>query len=102
MYIQDIFETGDLGINSVLSNALLNFAYRPSLVSSLVNMNGKPQFTLNTILYVLVQTFRIIKETSFIQPLFEVLFSDQIVTVKKMNCTDVVQIDTDNDCKLNR
>ena len=59
-YIQDILSSGDENINRMLTNALLHYAYLPLIVRSLCSMKKKPILTLNTCIYVLIQTFRII------------------------------------------
>lgn len=73
-YIQDIFATGDTNITRMLANALLHYAYLPFVVRSLCSMRQKPLLTLNTCIYVLTQTFRVITERRFIDTLFASLF----------------------------
>ena len=68
LYIQDIFQSGDLNINRMLANALLHYAYLPALVRSLCTISSSRSsqptvsLSLNTCLYVLIQTFRLIKD----------------------------------------
>ncbi|CDW90017.1 UNKNOWN [Stylonychia lemnae] len=73
-YIQDIFASGDENINRALTNSLLHYAYLPTVVQSLFTLKHKPQLSLNTCLYVLTQTFRIIREQTFVNILFSALF----------------------------
>jgi hypothetical protein len=77
-YIQDIFSSGDENVNRMLANALLHYAYLPVLIRSLCSMKLKPLLSLNTCLYVLTQTFRIIKEPSLLNVLFSALFSSSL------------------------
>ncbi len=77
-YIQDIFASGDQLINRMLASALLHYAYLPVLVRSLCSMKLKPILSLNTCLYILTQTFRIIKESTFVNILFSALFKDEL------------------------
>ena len=77
-YIQDIFASGNSNINRMLANSLLYYAYLPTIVSSLCATSHKPQLSLNTCLYVLIQTFRIIKEESFNNILFAALFMQNL------------------------
>lgn len=51
-YIQDIFQSGDANLNRILSNALLHYAYLPTVISSLCSLQSKPVLSLNTSLYV--------------------------------------------------
>lgn len=62
----------------MLANALLHYAYLPVLIRSLCSMKLKPLLSLNTCLYVLTQTFRIIKEPSILNVLFSALFSSTL------------------------
>lgn len=77
-YIQDIFSSGDDNVTRMLANALLHYAYMPILIRSLCSMKLKPLLSLNTCLYVLTQTFRIIKEPSILNVLFSALFSSTL------------------------
>lgn len=77
-YIQDIFDTGDPLLTRMLSSALLHYAYLPVLVRSLCSLRLNPLLSLNTCLYVLTQTFRILKEPKFLEVLFSALFSQQV------------------------
>ena len=52
-YIQDIFSSGDVDLNRMLTNSLLHYAYLPTVVQSLCVIKHKPQLSLNTCLYVL-------------------------------------------------
>jgi hypothetical protein len=58
----------------MLTNCLLHYAYLPTVVKSLCVLKHKPQLSLNTCLYVLTQTFRIIKNQEFSNLLFGALF----------------------------
>jgi len=82
-YLQDIFNAGDEEINRMLTNALLHYAFLPSLVRSLCVISKKPLLSLNTCLYVLTQTFRIIKHKDLINALFLALFSPILPTKLK-------------------
>jgi hypothetical protein len=62
----------------MLSNALLHYSYLPLLVRSLCSLKLKPVLQLNTCLYLLTQTFRILKEPSFLTLLFGCLFSSHL------------------------
>ncbi|CDW86068.1 UNKNOWN [Stylonychia lemnae] len=73
-YIQDIFNIGDYKLNRILINTLLQYAFLPNVVKSLCDLQNAPTLSLNTSLYVLIQTFRIIKEKAFINLLFSALF----------------------------
>lgn len=77
-YIQDIFSSGDDNVTRMLANALLHYAYMPILIRSLCSMKLKPLLSLNTCLYVLTQTFRIIKEPSILNVVFSALFSSTL------------------------
>lgn len=77
-YMQDIFSSSDTNLHKILANALLHYAYLPIIVQSLCVLNNKPQLSLNTCLYVLIQTFRIIKNKEFINTLFASLFFSHI------------------------
>jgi hypothetical protein len=52
-YIQDIFQSNDSNITSILTNSLLHYAYYPVLVQSLCMLKSKPSLSLNTCLYML-------------------------------------------------
>lgn len=69
-YIQDVFSAGDENINRMLRNALLHYAYLPLVVRSLCSMRLRPILTINTCLYVLTQTFRIMQDSEFLGILF--------------------------------
>jgi len=73
-YIEDIFQAGDPNITRMLSSALLHYAYMPVLVRSLCSLKLKPLLNLNTCLYLLIQTFRIIKEPFLLTLLYSALF----------------------------
>ena len=73
-YIQDIFSSGDEDINKMLTNSLLHYAYLPIVVQALCAIKNKPALSLNTCLYVLTQTFRIVKFKEFTNLLFASLF----------------------------
>jgi hypothetical protein len=62
----------------MLSNALLHYSYLPLLVRSLCSLKLKPVLQLNTCLYLLTQTFRIIKEPTFLTVLFASLFASHL------------------------
>lgn len=62
----------------MLTNALLHYAYLPTVVQSLCVLKSKPQLSLNTCIYVLTQTFRIIKDSGFINSLFGSLFYSRL------------------------
>ena len=64
-FIQDIFQScrqSNPKIANMLSNALLNYAYLPVIVRSLCVMKLKPFLQLSTCLYILTQTFHIVKD----------------------------------------
>lgn len=68
MYIVDILaiETLDEEIADMIMMSLLNIGYLPCLVNSLVDMKsgGKiKKFSLNTCIFILIQTFKIFKES---------------------------------------
>eukprot|EP00347_Sterkiella_histriomuscorum_P004563 403359988 len=77
-YIQDILNSGDPSLNRFLINSLLHYAFFPCVVRSLCDLRSQPQMTLNTALYVLIQTFRIIKDKNFINLLFSALFMPNV------------------------
>lgn len=78
-YIEDIFANGNKEVNKMLANALLSYAYLPCCVQSLCNLSKKPSISLNTSLYILTQTFKIIKSYSeFTNILFAALFSENL------------------------
>jgi len=62
----------------MLSSALLHYAYMPVLVRSLCSLKLKPLLNLNTCLYLLIQTFRILKEPFFLTLLYSSLFLPSI------------------------
>lgn len=62
----------------MLKNALLNYAYLPCVLQSLCEIAKKPALALNTCLYVLIQTFKVVKDCGFSQELFQLLFASQI------------------------
>lgn len=74
-YIQDIYNAGDSKLSKMLTNALLTYAYLPCVVHSLCVISKCPMLQLNTCLYVLAQTFRIIKNKEFINILYSCLFA---------------------------
>lgn len=57
MYISDILAIDELNpkIRDLLENSLMNFAYLPNLVNSLVILKSKkPKMCLNTCIYILI------------------------------------------------
>lgn len=77
-YIQDVLSSGDENINRMLRNALLHYAYLPLVVRSLCSMRLKPVLTINTCLYVLTQTFRILQDSEFLGLLYSTLFAAEV------------------------
>lgn len=75
-YLQDIFASGDDRVNRMLGNALLHYCFLPVVVRSLCAL--KPILSMNTCLYVLTQTFRIIRDPPFIARLFQALFANEL------------------------
>ena len=69
MYISDILAVKQLNskVKEVLVNSLLNITFLPEVVNSLVAFGGKSKkekFSLNTCIFILIQTFKIFKEVS--------------------------------------
>jgi len=77
-YIQDVLSAGDENINRMLRNSLLHYAYLPLVVRSLCSMRLKPLLTINTCLYVLTQTFRILQDSEFLGILYSTLFAPEV------------------------
>lgn len=80
-FVQDIFalcRTSNNKIAAMMANALLNYGYLPVIVRSLCSMKLKPFLQLSTCLYILTQTFHIIKDSQFITMLFKSIFLDRI------------------------
>lgn len=82
MYISDILAIKNLSpkIKDVLTQSLLNQAYLPVVVNSLVVMKQKKdvqKLCLNSSIYLLIQTFKILKETApnFLKIITAALFS---------------------------
>jgi hypothetical protein len=72
-FVQDIFSSckeSNAKIVRMMANALLNYAYLPMVVQSLCILKLKPHLQLSTCLYILTQTFHIVKEETFITTLF--------------------------------
>ena len=65
-------------IYNMLVNSLLNYAYFPAVIQSLCVLKCKPTLSISTCLYILYQTFNIIKEQEFCARLFESLFIDSL------------------------
>lgn len=67
MYISDVLEIETLSddVKDVMVNCLLSIAYLPEVISSLVLINpSQKKRTLNTCIYILIQTFKIFKATA--------------------------------------
>jgi hypothetical protein len=80
-FVQDIFSSckqTNAKITNQLSNALLNFAYFPVIVQSLCVLKLKPHLQLSSCLYILTQTFHIIKDQSFLSSLFRSIFGSKL------------------------
>lgn len=84
LYFQDIYclcEETNPKICKLLTNALLNYAYLPVLVQSLCVLTIKPSLQISTCLYILTQTFNLIKDPALVNPLFAALFFNQVPKV---------------------
>ncbi len=80
-YIQDLLETtkeSNPKVYQQLKNALLNYAYYPTVIQSLCSLKLKPQLSIQACLYILQQTFHIVKDTEFCTELFSSLFLPEI------------------------
>lgn len=66
-FISDILDVATLedSIKDVLVNSLLSIAYLPEVISSLVLINpSQKKRTLNTCIFILIQTFKIFRATA--------------------------------------
>ena len=80
-YVQDIFTTCKDRNNRVvemMANALLNYAYLPVVVQSLCVLKLKPHLQISSCLYILIQSFHILKEKQFCTTLFKAIFSSKV------------------------
>ena len=67
MYVADILEVESLSskVKDALINSLLTIAYLPEIISSLVQVSpASHKRSLNTCIFILIQTFKIFKPTS--------------------------------------
>jgi hypothetical protein len=64
MYISDVLETEGLNsqVKNTIVNALLQIAYLPEIISSLVLINpSSKKRSLNTCIFILIQTFKVFR-----------------------------------------
>lgn len=61
-----------------MKNALLNYAYYPTVIQSLCSLKLRPQLSIQTCLYILQQTFHIVKDPQFCKELFSSLFLPEL------------------------
>lgn len=67
MFVADIMEIPSLSgsVKAVIMNSLLTIAYLPEIISSLVLINPKlKKRSLNTCIFILIQTFKVFRATS--------------------------------------
>ena len=80
-YIQDLLEITlrtNPKVHHQIKNALLNYAYYPTVIQSLCSLKLRPQLSLSTCLYILQQTFHIVKDSEFCSELFSSIFLSRI------------------------
>lgn len=77
LYIQDIFSLKLEKINYILTNSLFYYMILPLLCGSLVSMT-KPKITLSVSLYIILVLFHYIKDETFLNVLFTVMFMEKL------------------------
>lgn len=77
LYFQDIFSLKITKISNLLANSLFYYTILPLLCGSLVSVN-RPKIGISTALYVLIILFEYVKDESFINTLYSVLFLNKI------------------------
>ena len=80
-YLQDLLETTNRNnpqIYGQLKNAILNYAYYPTVIQSLCSLKLKPQLSISTCIYILQQTFHIVKDPGFCREIFSSIFLPRI------------------------
>jgi hypothetical protein len=77
LYFQDIFSLKILKISNLLLNSLFYYTILPLLCGSLVSVN-RPKIGISTALYVLIILFEYVKDESFLNALYSVLFLNKI------------------------
>jgi len=76
LYIQDIFSLKINRITYILINTIFYYYIMPLLCSSLISQN--PKIVTSVVLYIFLAFFYYVKEESFLNTLFMVLFEDCI------------------------
>jgi hypothetical protein len=89
-YVQDIFGSCPEKIVKCLINALLNYTYLPVVVQSLCVLKLRPHLQMSTCLFVLNQTFHIVKHATFITALFTSVLSPTIPVnmLRRIECQE--------------
>lgn len=78
-YISDIFNIENEKYSSMMSNSLLRYAYLPCLVKSLCVLTAKqPELSLNTCIYVLIQTFKLVTDKKTLECLLKAMLSKEL------------------------
>lgn len=77
LFFQDILSVGNIKISNILINSLFYYTILPLLCGSLISIK-KPVIAISTSLYVLISLFDKIKDESFKNCLFCVLFFNKV------------------------
>jgi hypothetical protein len=77
LYLQDIFSLKLDKINYILINSLFYYTIMPLLCASLISMT-KPVIAISVSIYMILNLFHYIRDESFLNTLFAVLFEDKL------------------------
>ena len=78
-FFQDIFDLGMDHVNTLLANALLYYAFLPTIIATICYVEkGEPPLHINFALYLLIQVFKIVQFKPIIDTLVSVMFYSKI------------------------